>query len=73
MVQATVGVGDTYIGAKTVAGWYERNLAIFANLARVARRGERVVIIGAGHLPIIRDLVAAHPDIELVEAVDYLP
>ena len=71
--QATVGAGDGYIGAKAVAGWYERNLAIFANLAQVATRGERVLlIIGAGHGPIIRELVRAHPDMALVEAVNYL-
>lgn len=72
-VQATVGAGDGYVGAGVVADWYERNLVIFANLARVARRGERVLfIVGAGHTPILRELVRAHPDMALVEAVDYL-
>lgn len=72
-VQATVGAGAGYVGARVVAGWYERNLAMFANLARVAERGERVLlIVGAGHTPILRELVRAHPDMALVEAVDYL-
>jgi hypothetical protein len=57
-----------------VAEWYERNLVIFANLAAVAQPGERVLlIIGAGHTPILRDLVRVHPDMALVEAVDFLP
>jgi hypothetical protein len=74
VVQATVGAGDGYIGARVVTDWYERNLRIFANLAAVAQPGERVLlIIGAGHTPILRDLVRVHPDMELVEAVDYLP
>jgi hypothetical protein len=74
VVQATVGAGDGYIGARVVADWYERNLHIFANLAAVAQPGERVLlIIGGGHVPILRDLVRVHPDMELVEAVDYLP
>ena len=72
-VQATLGAGDGYIGARLIADWYERNLAIFANRARVATRGERVLfIVGAGHVPILRELVTAHPDMALVEAVDYL-
>lgn len=74
VVQATVGAGDGYIGARVVADWYERNLHIFANLAAVAQPGERVLlIIGGGHAPILRDLVRVHPDMRLVEAVDYLP
>lgn len=73
-VQAVVGAGDGYVGARMVAGWYERNLAIFANLARITERGDRVLfIVGAGHTPILRELVRTHPDMELAEAVDYLP
>jgi len=74
VVMATVGAGDGFVGAGVVADWYERNLHIFANLAAVAQPGERVLlIIGAGHTPILRDLVRGHPDMRLVEAVDYLP
>ena len=74
VVQATIGAGDGYIGARVVADWYKRNLYIFANLARVADPGDRILlIVGAGHAPILRELVRAHPDMELVEAVDYLP
>lgn len=70
---ATLGAGDNYVGARMVAEWYERNLAMFANLARVAPRGERVLlIVGSGHSAILRDLVTAHPDMALVEAADYL-
>ncbi len=72
-VQATVGAADGYIGARGVSAWYDRNLRIFANLASIAAPGDRVLlIIGAGHTPILRHLVEAHPDMELVEAVDYL-
>jgi hypothetical protein len=74
VVLATVGAGDGYVGARAVAGWYERNLGIFANLSRVATPGQRVVLlIGSGHVPIIRQLVIEHPGMTLVEAIDYLP
>jgi hypothetical protein len=73
VVLATLGAGGTHLGAELVARWYQRNLAIFANLATVAKRGERVIlIIGAGHVPILRELVIAHPDMRLVDVTEYL-
>lgn len=71
---ARVGAGDSQVGADLLAKWYERNIRIFSNLQAIAAPGERVlVIIGSGHAPILRDLVAADPEMVLVEAVDYLP
>lgn len=73
-VQATVGADADHLGARIVATWYERNLRIFANLAGAVEPGDRVLlVIGAGHTPILRQLVRAHPGMRLVEAVDYLP
>lgn len=73
-VQATVGAADDHVGARVVSVWYERNLRIFANLAAVTRPGDRVLlVIGAGHVPILRHLVETHPGMELVEAGDHLP
>jgi len=55
MDMVAVGTADEPVGAEVIADWYERNLHIFANLARVARPGDRVVlVIGAGHEPLIR-------------------
>lgn len=72
-VQAAVGAGDGYIGARVVADWYERNLHIFANLVRIAKPGDRILfIVGAGHTPILRHLVETHPAMTVVEAVEYL-
>jgi len=69
-----VGAGDKYFGADDLASWYDRNLRIFANLLRLADSPtERVVVIfGAGHMPILRHLAQASPDIELVEVKDVL-
>lgn len=73
-VQATIGAGDGYVGARAVADWYERNLRIFANLAAITESGDRVLfIVGAGHTPILRHLVRTHPSMRLVEAIEYLP
>jgi len=71
---ATVGAGDSYIGARVVAQWYERNLHIFANLAAIAQPGDRILlIIGQGHTPILRELVRSHAGMQLVEPRSYLP
>jgi len=71
---ARVGAGDTYVGADLVAKWYERNIHIFANLQRIAEPGDRILVIfGAGHAPILRELVTYDPEMTLVDAAPYLP
>lgn len=69
-----VGAGDTWVGADLVASWYARNIRIFAALQRIAEPGDRVLVIfGAGHAAILRELIAGDPRLELVEAGAYLP
>jgi hypothetical protein len=71
---AGVGAGDGYAGADLVSAWYARNIRIYANLRRIARPGDRIVVIfGAGHLSTLRELVRGTPGMTLVEARDYLP
>lgn len=70
---AEVGAGDTFVGARLVSEWYERNIHIFANIQKISQAGDRViVIIGGGHAPILRELIGYDPRLGLVEAVDYL-
>jgi hypothetical protein len=73
MVMATVGRDTAYKGAEEVANWYTRNLYIFANIARVAQPGERVlVIMGSGHGTLLRQFVDESPELDLVSAEPYL-
>lgn len=73
LVMATVGRDTAYRGADEVAGWYSRNLHIFANIARVAQPGERVlVIMGSGHGTLLRQFVDESPELDLVSAQPYL-
>lgn len=71
---APIAVGDDYAGADMLAEWYRRNLSIFANLTRIAHEGdERVFLIfGAGHIPILRQLVVEHPDYCVEDPLPYL-
>jgi len=44
------------------------------NIQHLAEPGERiVVIIGAGHAPILRELITSDPKTQLVETLEYLP
>lgn len=70
-----IGQGEEYPGADVITDWwYSRNLRIFANIQRITESPEDriLVIIGAGHLPILRHCIECSPDHRLVEAVDIL-
>lgn len=70
-----VGEGDQYPGVDGfVSSWYNRNLKIFENVRRVTQPGERVLLlIGAGHVPLIRHAAQASPEFKVVEVGDHLP
>lgn len=68
-----VGRDRNYVGADAVADWYRRNLRIFANLNRITEKGDRILLLfGAGHCYILRQLVMEAPGYKLVEPGDYL-
>jgi hypothetical protein len=71
---AVLGTSDDPAGAEVIAGWYERNLKIYANIARAIRGpDERVlVIIGSGHLPQLASFFEQNPRYELVSALAVL-
>jgi hypothetical protein len=65
--------GETYAGADMVADWYKRNLRIFANLTRIAEFGDRIVVVyGQGHVKLLQDAVAQHPDYCVQSPLPYL-
>ncbi|QOC24066.1 hypothetical protein IC757_08180 [Wenzhouxiangella sp. AB-CW3] len=71
---ARVGAGTTQVGADLLSAWYERNIRMFGNLQAATQPGDRViVIVGAGHAPILRELIKADAAMTLVEPVEFLP
>lgn len=57
-----------------ITTWHNRNLRIFSNIQRVSGKGQKVlVLIGAGHVPILRHCVQSSPECRLVEVADVLP
>jgi hypothetical protein len=70
---ASVGAGDTYVGADLLAKWYRRNILIFSDVQRIAQPGDRMLVIfGSGHSPILRELISGDARLELVEPNQYL-
>jgi hypothetical protein len=69
-----VGKGDQYPGATLVSRWYDRNLRIASNIARLAEeKPERIlVIIGAGHAKLIRQFVGEIPDFQVINCDQFL-
>ena len=69
-----LGPAGEYFGADGQTPWYNRNLRIASNLMRLARTPEDrvLLIIGAGHVPIIRHALQSAPGIRLVDVKDVL-
>lgn len=68
-----VGDSDRQPGADLNAMWYLRNAKIFAKLARVARPGDRVVVIyGSGHNYWLRHFASTMAGYRSVDPVPYL-
>ena len=61
-------VGNYFGTDGFLSGWYNRNLRIYSNIVRLIRSPEEriLVIIGAGHVPIIRHALQASPVVSLV-------
>lgn len=69
-----MGSGAEQPGAALVAAWYARNLTICARLLQVIKHGERVVVFyGQGHIYLLRQCLREQPDVEMVDALGYLP
>lgn len=68
------GAGDAQPGAELLRAWAGRNYWLCARLLQSVRPGDRVVVIyGAGHAYYLRRCAIDTPQIELVEANNFLP
>lgn len=73
LILAQMGGADDPAGAREMTRWWGRNLHIFANIARIAEPGERVLVIyGAGHKALLDAYLQGAPNITWVEPLDYL-
>ena len=74
MAALRVGADTSYPGATMTARWYERNLRIVSNVLRLIEApSDRVlVIIGAAHGPILRELLGRVPGVRVMPPGDAL-
>jgi len=74
MAALRVGADTSYPGANATARWYERNLKIASNILRVidSPTDRVLVIIGAAHAPILRELLERVPGVRSVSPRDVL-
>lgn len=71
----TIQCGEHFPGADGLTGWwYNRNIRIFSVMRTLTRVPEDrvLLIIGAGHLPILRHMAQASPEYRLHEVEDFL-
>ena len=69
-----LGRDDEYPATDSLIGWwYNRNLRIYSNVLRVMEPGDRLLLlIGAGHVPIIRHAAQTSPEIDLIDVSEVL-
>lgn len=69
-----IGSGRNYAGADLVSYWYARNLHIYANIRHsIGSADDRVVVLmGAGHVPQLKEFVRLSPDLKLMDPEPYL-
>lgn len=74
MTLLRIGKNDKYVGADLVAAWYERNLKIATNVIRIADAPDDriLILIGAGHAPLIRQILSQTPGFRVREAAEFL-
>ena len=70
-----IGIGNQYPGAnRFILFWYARNLKIFVNLTRImeAKDDRILLIIGAGHIFLLQQLLENSGDYTVESPLKYL-
>ncbi|MBQ8164986.1 MAG: hypothetical protein IJZ94_04145 [Clostridia bacterium] len=64
--------GD-YFESRCLADWYLRNLCIFSNIQKLSEEHDRILVLyGAGHVPILKDLIDASDRMNWIDPNLYL-
>lgn len=68
-----IDAGNSFAGADASASWWHRNFRMYANVQKAAGPGRRVLVIaGAGHTAILKDLLAIDAEREAEDVRSYL-
>jgi hypothetical protein len=68
-----LGKVGSYAGAEFTGEWYKRNIRMYSNIVRITEPVDirLLLIVGAGHKPIIQEFFKNNPDWEVIEVNDY--
>nr|WP_255437468.1 DUF5694 domain-containing protein [Thalassobacillus sp. CUG 92003] len=74
MAIAKIGEGTAYIGIDWVRWWYQRNLIIYSNLARITHspHDRTLTVVGAGHVHLLTQFLKESGDFDVIPAHHYL-
>lgn len=73
LILAQMGTPADPIGAREMRNWWGRNMIIYARIAQLAEKDDRVLVIyGAGHKFLLDQYVSQTPDLELIDPLAYL-
>lgn len=68
-----VDAGGGFVGADASASWWHRNFRMYANVQKAAAPGSRVLVVGgAGHTAILKDLLAIDRQRQAEDVAPYL-
>ncbi|WLR47833.1 DUF5694 domain-containing protein [Halobacillus litoralis] len=74
MKLARVGDRQHQVGVQWLKQWHHRDLAIAANISRLAEKGDRIlVLIGGDHLHLLQQFLTDSSDFMVLSAKPYLP
>ncbi|WP_306351115.1 DUF5694 domain-containing protein [Flavobacterium sp. '19STA2R22 D10 B1'] len=65
---------DNFVGAYLVSEWYRRNLYMYSLIQKLTEEKDDkvMVLLGASHIAVIRDIIKHDPRFEIVELKDVL-
>lgn len=74
MTLARIGSEDDYVGIDWLRWWYQRNLIIYSNLARITNSpsDRTVLIIGAAHIHLVSQFLKESGMFDVEPAIAYL-
>ncbi|RDY72076.1 DUF5694 domain-containing protein [Halobacillus sp. SY10] len=74
MKLARVGDRQHQVGVQWLKQWHHRDLAISANISRIAEKGDRILVfIGGDHLHLLQQFLTDSGDFKVLSAKPYLP
>jgi hypothetical protein len=74
MAIARIGDEEQYVGIDWLRWWYQRNLIIYSNLARISNSpsDRTLLIIGAAHVHLVSQFLKESGEFNVVPAITYL-